>query len=48
MRLVTEPEIVFEQHDGPLAGMKLTGFSIWSGADGELYVRRGRPTRPRH
>ena len=43
-RLVTEPEIVFETQDGPLAGTKLTGFSIWSGADGGLYVTfPGRP-----
>ena len=36
-RLVTEAEMVFDE-DGPLAGMKLVGFSIWRSADGELYV----------
>lgn len=35
-RLVCEAELVFE--DGPLAGMKLVGFSLWRGADAELYV----------
>lgn len=35
-RLVCEAELVFE--DGPLAGMKLVGFSLWNGADGEIYV----------
>jgi len=35
-RLVTEAEIHFE--DGPLAGMRLVGFSIWRSAEGELYV----------
>lgn len=37
-RLVCEPEIVFEASDGLLAGLKLTGFSIWRGAEGDLYV----------
>lgn len=37
-RLLCEAEIVFEAHDGPLAGMKLVGFSLWKGADGEIYV----------
>ena len=35
-RLVTEAEIHFE--DGPLAGMRLVGFSIWRSTEGELYV----------
>jgi hypothetical protein len=35
-RLVTEAEILFDE--GPLAGAKLVGFSLWKGADGELYV----------
>jgi hypothetical protein len=35
-RLVCEAEILFG--DGPLAGMKLVGFSLWKGADGEVYV----------
>ena len=37
-RLVSEAEVVFETQDGPLAGTKLTGFSIWRGAEGDLYV----------
>lgn len=36
-RLVCEAELVFDE-DGPLAGMKLVGFSLWRGADGEVYV----------
>jgi hypothetical protein len=35
-RLVCEAEIVFDE--GPLAGAKLVGFSLWKGADGEVYV----------
>jgi len=35
-RLVTEAEIHFE--DGPLAGMRLVGFSLWRSTEGELYV----------
>lgn len=35
-RLVCEAEIVFG--DGPLTGMKLVGFSLWRGPDGEVYV----------
>jgi hypothetical protein len=35
-RLVCEAEIVFEE--GPLAGMKLVGFSLWRSAEGELSV----------
>jgi len=35
-RLVSEAEVVFEE--GPVAGMKLVGFSLWKSADGELYV----------
>lgn len=37
-RLVCDAEIVFEAEAGPLAGMKLVGFSLWRGADGEVYV----------
>jgi hypothetical protein len=33
-RLLGEVEIVFDE-EGPLAGMKLVGFSIWQGTDGE-------------
>jgi hypothetical protein len=35
-RLICEAEVVFEE--GPLTGMKLVGFSLWNGADGEIYV----------
>ncbi len=35
-RLVCEAELVFDE--GPLAGMKLVGFSLWNGADGEIHV----------
>ena len=35
-RLLCEAEILFG--DGLLAGMKLVGFSLWKGADGEVYV----------
>ena len=35
-RLVCDAELIFG--DGPLAGMKLVGFCLWSGADGETYV----------
>ena len=35
-RLVCEAELIFLA--GPLADMKLVGFSLWKGADGELYV----------
>jgi hypothetical protein len=35
-RLVCEAEVVFDE--GPFAGMKLVGFSLWNGADGEIYV----------
>ena len=37
-RLVVEAEIVFEAESGPLAGMKLVGFSLWRSPDGEVYV----------
>jgi len=35
-RLVSEAEVVFEE--GPLAGSKLVGFSLWKSPDGEVYV----------
>ena len=35
-RLVTEAELHFD--DGPLAGMRLVGFSLWRSTEGELYV----------
>ena len=37
-RLVCEAEIVFESDCGPLAGMKLVGFSLWRSPEGEVYV----------
>jgi hypothetical protein len=37
-RLVCEAEIVFEADAGPLAGMKLVGFSLWRSPEGEVYV----------
>jgi hypothetical protein len=37
-RLVCEAEIVFEAEAGPLAGMKLVGFSLWRSPEGEAYV----------
>jgi hypothetical protein len=37
-RLLCEAEIVFGPEDGPLAGMKLVGLSVWQGPDGENYV----------
>ncbi len=35
-RLVTEAEVHFD--DGPLAGTKLVGFSLWRSPEGEVYV----------
>ena len=37
-RLVCEAEVVFESEVGPLAGMKLVGFSLWRSPEGEVYV----------
>jgi hypothetical protein len=37
-RLVCEAEILFEAESGPLAGMKLVGFSLWRSPEGEVYV----------
>lgn len=37
-RLVCEAEIVFGDECGPLAGMKLVGFSLWRSPEGEVYV----------
>ncbi len=36
-RLVCEAEVVFDEA-GPLAGMKLVGFSLWRSSEGEVYV----------
>jgi len=35
-RLVTEAEVLFDE--GPLAGTKLVGFSLWRSPEGEVYV----------
>ena len=35
-RLACDAEILFDE--GPLAGMKLVGFSVWRGAEGDVYV----------
>lgn len=43
-RLVCEAEVVFEAEAGPLAGMKLVGFSVWRSAEGEVFV--SLPSRP--
>jgi hypothetical protein len=37
-RLVCDAEVVFEAQDGPLAGMKLVGFALWTGAEGDVSV----------
>jgi len=37
-RLVCEAEVFFGEESGPLAGMKLVGFSLWRSPEGELYV----------
>jgi hypothetical protein len=36
-RLLCEGEIVFDE-DGPLMGMKLVGFSVWRGQEGDAFV----------
>jgi hypothetical protein len=36
-RLVCDAEMLFDD-EGPLDGMKLVGFSLWRGADGETFV----------
>ncbi len=36
-RLVCEAELVFDE-PGPLQGLKLVGFSLWRGTNGEIYV----------
>lgn len=37
-RLVCEAEVLFDAEAGPLAGMKLVGFSLWRSPEGEVYV----------
>jgi hypothetical protein len=36
-RLICEGELVFDE-EGPLAGMKLVGFSVWRGQEGDVFV----------
>lgn len=36
-RLVCDADMIFDE-EGPLEGMKLTGFTIWRSVDGEEYV----------
>jgi hypothetical protein len=36
-RLLCEGEIVFDEN-GPLMGMKLVGFSVWRGQEGDAFV----------
>jgi hypothetical protein len=43
-RLVCEAEVVFEEEAGPLAGMKLVGFSLWRTSEGDVFV--SFPARP--
>jgi hypothetical protein len=35
-RMVAQAEVLFEE--GPLAGAKLVGFSLWRSPEGEVYV----------
>lgn len=42
-RLVCDAEIVFDE-PGPLWNVKLVGFALWRGQDGDLYVTF--PSRP--
>jgi hypothetical protein len=37
-RLICEAELVFDGDTGPLAGMKLVGFSLWRSPEGEVFV----------
>lgn len=37
-RVICEAEVVFDEAESPLVGMKLVGFTLWRGADGEVYV----------
>jgi hypothetical protein len=37
-RLVCEAEVLFGSECGPLAGMKLVGFSLWRSPEGEIFV----------
>lgn len=37
-RVICEAEVVFDEAESPFVGMKLVGFTLWRGADGEVYV----------
>lgn len=37
-RMAADAELVFGPECGPLDGMKVVGFSVWKGAEGDLYV----------
>lgn len=37
-RLLAEAELIFDESDGPLAGLKLMGFSLWRGANADIFV----------
>lgn len=37
-RLVCEAELVFDEAESPLLGMKLVGFSLWRSVEGEVFV----------
>lgn len=37
-RLVAEAEVHFGPDAGPLAGLKLVGFSLWRDPEGDLYI----------
>jgi hypothetical protein len=37
-KLLCDAEVVFGPECGPLAGMKLVGFALWRGAEGDVYV----------
>jgi hypothetical protein len=37
-RMICEAELLFGADAGPLSGLKLVGFTLWRGPDGEVYV----------
>jgi hypothetical protein len=43
-RLVCDAEVFFGEEAGPLAGMKLVGFSLWRSPGGDVFVTF--PSRP--
>ena len=42
---IADVDIVFDQTDGPLAGLKLVGTALWSRTDGEEGVTVTLPSR---